>query len=184
MELKVQNVVALVKLQSPVSSPMLQSLNSMKRSRFPGTIIKLNFSGVTITALIFDGSRNIVVTGARGIKQAYKAIHRMIDLLFSLGAIESANASIKITNIVATGDMGFDIDVIELAMMFENIIYEPEGFPGAIHWLHVGDGYLTFLIFSSGRFVCTGGRSLNMIRESAEKLRRKILLSGVALWRR
>jgi len=177
VEVKTQNVVALIRLASPVHSSHLNG--AMKKARFPGAILKLNLSGATVTALVFNGSRNIVLTGARSVSQAYRAVDKLISILKSLGAVESAKADVEIANIVATGYMGFRIDILKLVTKFENIIYEPDDFPGVIYWFNG----LVFLLFSTGKFVSTGARSIRAIANGADVLRRRLIKSGVAVWR-
>jgi transcription initiation factor TFIID TATA-box-binding protein len=47
-------------------------------------------------------------------------------------------------------------------------MYEPEQFPGLIY--RMGDPKTVLLLFTSGKIVCTGGKSKEMVFESVHKL--------------
>ena len=65
----------------------------------------------------------------------------------------------KIQNIVATANLGFEIDLYRIATL-NNIktIYEPEQFPGAIIQLPLLEKGVvaSILLFASGKLVCVG----------------------------
>jgi len=63
----------------------------------------------------------------------------------------------KIVNIVGTSKIGEDYDLHNLAMSLEGAEYEPEQFPGLIY--RIKEPKAAFLIFKSGKVVCTGTRS-------------------------
>ena len=63
----------------------------------------------------------------------------------------------KIVNIVGTSKIGEDFDLHTLAMTLEGAEYEPEQFPGLIY--RISEPKAAFLIFKSGKVVCTGTRS-------------------------
>ncbi len=63
----------------------------------------------------------------------------------------------KVVNIVATSKIGEVFDLHSLAMSLEGAEYEPEQFPGLIY--RVKEPKAAFLIFKSGKVVCTGTRS-------------------------
>ena len=63
----------------------------------------------------------------------------------------------KIVNIVGTSKIGEDFDLHTLAMILEGAEYEPEQFPGLIY--RINEPKAAFLIFKSGKVVCTGTKS-------------------------
>ena len=69
--------------------------------------------------------------------------------------IDVSNPIITIHNIVASGDLHTPIDLNMVAVVMDNAMYEPEVFPGLIYRMQ--DPKTVFLIFSTGRIVCTGG---------------------------
>ena len=69
---------------------------------------------------------------------------------------------------VASGEIGMDLNLNELAMKLENVEYEPEQFPGLVHKLP--DSRATFLLFSNGKIVCTGTKSEAKLKEAVQRL--------------
>ena len=63
----------------------------------------------------------------------------------------------KIVNIVGTSKIGDDFDLSTLSMSLEGAEYEPEQFPGLVY--RIKEPKAAFLIFKSGKVVCTGTKS-------------------------
>jgi len=68
-----------------------------------------------------------------------------------------------IQNIVATTSIGREISLIKLAENLPNTEYNPEQFPGLV--MRIKEPKTSALIFSSGKIVCTGAKSLQKVRE-------------------
>ena len=75
---------------------------------------------------------------------------------------------IKIQNIVASTSLEHDIPLIKLAEMLPNTEYNPEQFPGLV--MRIKDPKTSALIFSSGKVVCTGAKSMAKVKESVDKI--------------
>ncbi len=71
---------------------------------------------------------------------------------------------VKIVNIVCSASLGQDIPLIKLAEALPNTEYNPEQFPGLV--MRIRDPKTSALIFSSGKIVSTGARSMPKVRES------------------
>ncbi|MEB3825517.1 MAG: TATA-box-binding protein, partial [Desulfurococcales archaeon] len=71
-------------------------------------------------------------------------------------------------NIVASANLGVDVDLEKTALLIENTMYEPEQFPGLIYRMR--DPYVVLLIFSSGRMVITGAKREEEVYEAVEKV--------------
>ena len=63
----------------------------------------------------------------------------------------------KIVNIVGTSKIGENFDLNLLAMSLDGAEYEPEQFPGLVY--RIKEPKAAFLIFKSGKVVCTGTKS-------------------------
>jgi transcription initiation factor TFIID TATA-box-binding protein len=61
-----------------------------------------------------------------------------------------------IQNMVASVNLGGKIHLEEAARQLPKSMYEPEQFPGLI--LRMADPKTVFLVFSSGKLVCTGAK--------------------------
>ena len=71
---------------------------------------------------------------------------------------------IKIQNIVATTNLGVAIPLVKLAETLSNTEYNPEQFPGLV--MRIKEPKTSALIFSSGRIVCTGAKSMKKVKEA------------------
>jgi len=78
------------------------------------------------------------------------------------------NFNIKIENIVATAAFGIRIPLEKIVEHVEGSEYEPEQFPGLVY--RVKDPKTANLIFSSGKVVCTGARSIADVRKAVAKV--------------
>ena len=78
------------------------------------------------------------------------------------------NFNIKIENIVASASLDIRIPLEKMVEVLEGAEYEPEQFPGLVY--RVKDPKAAILIFSSGKIVCTGARSIADVRKSVEKV--------------
>ncbi len=76
----------------------------------------------------------------------------------------SSKKEVKIQNIVATTSLDQDVPLIKLAETLPNTEYNPEQFPGLV--MRIKDPKTSALVFSSGRIVCTGAKSMAKVRES------------------
>ena len=105
---------------------------------------------------IFPSGKMISV----GTKSAEKAEHELALVASYLedAGIGKLKTPVKIQNMVATTDLGFE-PRLESIKPVEGvqIIYEPEQFPGAIIRLILSEKTkATILLFSSGKIVCVG----------------------------
>ena len=85
----------------------------------------------------------------RAVRAAVQRIRR--------GKIEiDGNVVVEIQNMVASVNLHRRIRVERAARILPRSLYEPEQFPGLIH--RVLDPKVVFLIFASGKLVCTGAK--------------------------
>ena len=75
---------------------------------------------------------------------------------------------IKIQNVVASGDVGFKLNLNELAFKVKYSEYNPEQFPGRVY--KPPDFEPSFLLFNTGKIVCTGAKSEKEIVEATQTL--------------
>ena len=80
----------------------------------------------------------------------------------------SNTSNLRIQNIVATTSLGKPVSLTKLARTQSNTEYNPEQFPGLV--MRIKDPKTSALIFSSGKVVCTGAKSLKKVRESLDKI--------------
>ena len=92
--------------------------------------------------------------------------------------IDISDPVITIQNIVASGDLNCLIDLNMAAVVMEYSMYEPEVFPGLIYRMQ--EPKSVFLIFSTGRIVCTGAKNREIVAEAVEKLSKLVREYDVA----
>jgi transcription initiation factor TFIID TATA-box-binding protein len=71
---------------------------------------------------------------------------------------KSTEDSFKVVNIVASASIGKDIDLNEVSKNLEGVTFKREQFPGLVFKLP--EPKTAHLIFSSGKLVCTGARTI------------------------
>ncbi len=73
----------------------------------------------------------------------------------------------RVENIVASADLGVDLDLYSIAKASPDIDYEPEQFPGAICKIH--EPKTALLLFKNGKIICTGAKTEADIRRAIDK---------------
>ncbi|MBU0614695.1 MAG: TATA-box-binding protein [Nanoarchaeota archaeon] len=81
---------------------------------------------------------------------------------------KEAKRDIKVVNIVVSTSLEHDIPLEKMAATLSNTEYNPEQFPGLV--IRIKDPKTSALIFSSGKVVCTGARSMDKVEESIKKI--------------
>lgn len=81
---------------------------------------------------------------------------------------KSTEKEIKVVNIVVSASLGHDIPLEKMAATLSNTEYNPEQFPGLV--IRIKEPKTSALIFSSGKIVCTGARSMDKVHESIKKI--------------
>jgi len=140
--------------------------------QFPGLCLKLQEPKVSI--LIFSSGR-IVVAGAKSRKMIELAVKKLKKILRKVGIKTTKKTKIKINNIVASGNVGFTLNLEKIVAKVEGTEYNPEEFPGLVY--KIPNSNLNFLLFNTGRIVCVGAkREEDIIRARKEliKLLKKI----------
>jgi transcription initiation factor TFIID TATA-box-binding protein len=176
---KIENVVATVTVK--IVEKMDLNIIARKYSdveynpeRFPGLVMRILDPKATI--LVFSTGK-MVVTGMRHASEAPTVVADVIKRIKKC-KIEVSDPEIIIQNIVASGDLKCSIDLNMAAVVMEYSMYEPEVFPGLIYRMQVPK--TVFLIFSTGRIVCTGGKTKEIVAEAVEKLYYLVRESKVA----
>jgi transcription initiation factor TFIID TATA-box-binding protein len=75
---------------------------------------------------------------------------------------------IRVVNIVVSTSLKHDIPLEKMAATLSNTEYNPEQFPGLV--IRIKEPKTSALIFSSGKVVCTGARSMDKVEESIKKI--------------
>jgi len=123
---------------------------------FPGVVYRLQ--DPKAATLIFRSGK-IVCTGAKSVDDVHAACQRVFDDLRALGVDVNDDPEVIVQNIVASADLGanLNLNAIAIGLGLENIEYEPEQFPGLVY--RIDDPKVVALLFGSGKLVITGGKT-------------------------
>jgi len=167
-DIRVVNIVVSTSLEHDIPlEKMAATLSNTEYNpeQFPGLVIRIK--DPKTSALIFSSGK-VVCTGARSMDKVHESIKKIIKSLEKIKVKITVKPEIKIQNIVASGSIGMDLNLNELAMKLDNTEYEPEQFPGLVYKLQEANA--TFLLFSNGKIVCTGTKSEEEVHTALEKL--------------
>ena len=179
IEVKVENIVASTifaeKLDLDVIATSLEEAE-YEPEQFPGLVYRLS-SPKTATLLFRSGKANC--TGAKNIEDVRKTVDIIADKLKKLGVKIHKDLDIVVQNMVATADLGGELNLDEVAVAFglENVEYEPEQFPGLVY--RVKEPKVVMLLFGSGKIVCTGGRNTEDVSLAVQDLSEKLNSMGL-----
>ena len=94
---------------------------------------------------------------------------KVVRELKTNGIIILGKPKIDVVNIVASANLHGKIDLEAMSDDLENVMYEPEQFPGLIY--RMTEPKVVLLVFSSGKLVITGARREEQVHEAADKIR-------------
>jgi transcription initiation factor TFIID TATA-box-binding protein len=94
-------------------------------------------------------------------------------------AKKSEKKEITIVNIVVSSSLKHDIPLEKMAATLPNTEYNPEQFPGLV--IRIKEPKTSALIFSSGKIVCTGARSMDKVEESIKKIIKSLEKIGIKI---
>jgi len=168
LDVSIENVVATGSLDQKLDLIAIMKVFrnvEYRPKKFPGLVFRLKRPK---TATLIFSTGKMVCTGAKSEKLARSAIRKVVKELTDNGIIILGKPEIVNQNIVATANIHGKVDLEAAADIMENVMYEPEQFPGLIY--RMVDPKVVILIFASGKLVCTGGKSAEMVDEAVVKL--------------
>lgn len=175
--IKVENVVAFVVLGKNISlNKLVRNLESAEYEpeQFPGLVYRI--SEPRAAALIFSSGK-IVCTGAKNIEKAMEAVKKIVAKIREAGIDVPAKYKVDVENIVASSKVDSKLDLEQVTLGLENAEYEPEQFPGLVY--RISEPRVAFLLFSSGKIICTGARTTKDIHTALQKLRKRLAEAGI-----
>lgn len=176
-QVKVENVVSFVSLGKKITLNKL--LNNIENAeyepeQFPGLIYRIQ--DPRAAALIFSSGK-IVCTGAKSIDKSKEAVNKVVERIRKSGERMPRKYNIKVENIVASSKIQAKLNLEEITFSLENAEYEPEQFPGLVY--RIPDPRVAFLLFSSGKIICTGAHAVKDIHTALGKLKVKLEDMGI-----
>lgn len=179
IEIKVENIVASVLLAEKLDLDVIvQSIEEAEYEpeQFPGLVYRLH-NPKTATLLFRSGAANC--TGAKFLEEVKTSVKIISEKLEKIGIHVKKNPEIVIQNIVATANLGGELNLSETAVSLglENVEYEPEQFPGLVY--RIKNPKVAMLLFGSGKIVCAGARNLEDMSVAVENLSQELTSLGL-----
>ena len=178
-KIKIENVVASTSLGEELD---LQAIAlalggaEYEPEQFPGLIYRLKEPK---TATLLFRSGKVVCTGAKSLEHVKQAIEIVAKQIEAAGIPIKKNPEIEVQNIVASSDLGTEINLnaIAISLGLEKVEYEPEQFPGLVYRIDVPK--VVVLLFGSGKLVCTGARKPSDVEQAVEKITEELKAAGL-----
>jgi len=170
--IKIENVVASASLGVPIKlEKIVANLDGVEYEpeQFPGLVMRLK--DPKAAALIFSSGK-IVCTGAKSPTDAKLVISKIVKKMNKLNFKIPGSYKVQLENIVASAKLDRELNLNNIAFTLENTEYEPEQFPGLVY--RIDDPRVTFLLFGSGKIICTGGRSIQDVKRAVAKADKKL----------
>jgi transcription initiation factor TFIID TATA-box-binding protein len=168
--IKIQNIVASVSLNQKID---LQEIvekfpqTEYNPSVFPGLVFRLKKPK---TATLIFGTGKMVCTGAKSEKESRAAVAKVVKELRNQEIKITEKPVVVIQNIVASAELGGEIDLESLVYKLNRIMYEPEQFPGAVY--RMDELKVVFLVFSAGKLVCVGAKKEEQVYEAVNRIQK------------
>lgn len=133
--------------------------------QFPGLVYRIKKPKAA--ALIF-GSGKIVCTGARSLDDVKTVFKKVASVVRKAGVKVPKGYKIQVENIVASAKLEGRLNLETIAFNLVDSEYEPEQFPGLVY--RMKKPKVAFLLFGSGKVVCTGARYISDVGIAVTKV--------------
>ncbi|WP_456469001.1 TATA-box-binding protein [Archaeoglobus sp.] len=178
-KIKIENVVASTQIGENIDLNKISREikdSEYKPKQFPGLVLRTKEPKAA--ALVFRSGK-VVCTGSKSVEDARRAVKQIVKMLREIDIPVIDEPDVKVQNIVASADLGVDLNLnaIAIGLGLENIEYEPEQFPGLVYRLD--DPRVVVLIFGSGKMVVTGGKSPDDARKAVERISEELRTLGL-----
>ncbi len=116
--------------------------------------------------------KRILIYGSKSSKEAHEHVETIIERVTSVDHDAELIDGPEITNIAVSGGLETPLQLESLSVKLSehgvDVEYEPEQFPAAI--VKLDEPSVTFLLFSTGRFVIQGLRGFEDIEPAIERI--------------
>ena len=179
VKIKIENVVASTSLGKVLDLKAIALAlggAEYEPEQFPGLIYRLKEPK---TAILLFRSGKVVCTGAKSLESVKTAIDLVGKQIEAAGIPVDKNPEIVVQNIVASSDLGAQINLnsIAISLGLGKVEYEPEQFPGLVYRLD--EPKVVVLLFGSGKLVCTGARKPSDVEQAVEKITAELKAAGL-----
>ena len=178
-DVKIENVVVFTTLgkdipMGKISKELFEA--EYKPESFPGVVYRIK--DPKTAALIFSSGK-IVCTGARSPDLARTAVSQVVEDMRALNIDMPTEYHTGVENIVASTQIEAKVklNLEHIAYNLENAEYEPEQFPGLVY--RISDPRVAFLLFGTGKIICTGARKEDEIHTALAKFKTSLEAMGI-----
>ena len=164
IEITVENIVASINLHCRIPLERVAALADnaeFNPEQFPGLVLRLKNPK---TANLLFGTGKMVCTGGRSRDDVQAAVRGVKETLAGFNVEFKGEPDVEIVNMVSSVKTDLELNLDRLAYKLEGAEYEPEQFPGMV--FRTIKPKAAILIFSTGRFVVAGAKSLEEAREA------------------
>ena len=174
VDIKVENVVANARIAEELDLKDIESKIEaavFTKKKFPGLVYRTKEPK---SAFLIFRSGKVVCTGSKTEAGVRVVMDKLSADLRSIGIEVVEHPEFKVQNIVASANLGKELNLgaIVIGLELEGMEYEPEVFPGLVY--RITDPKSAILIFSSGRLVITGGKTIKDCEKSVDVLLEKL----------
>ncbi len=167
---RIENVVASTSLGQELDLKAIALAlggSEYEPEQFPGLIYRIKEPK---TAILLFRSGKVVCTGAKSLENVKTAIELVSKQIAAAGITVKKDPEIEVQNIVATADLGAQVDLntVAITLGLNQVEYEPEQFPGLVYRLD--EPKVVLLMFGSGKVVCTGARHPEDVEKAVERI--------------
>ena len=85
--------------------------------------------------------------------------------------------TIKVVNVVASTNIGQEINLKQVTLTLDGADYNPKEFPGLVY--HTKNPKAAALLFASGKIVCSGTKSIDEVHKAIENLFHSLRSIGI-----
>ncbi len=179
LDIKVENVVANARIADELDLRYIESKLEeavFTKKKFPGLVYRTHDPK---SAFLIFRSGKVVCTGSKTEEGVRTVIDKLSADLRGIGLEVDEHPDFKVQNIVASASVGKELNLgaIVIGLELEGMEYEPEVFPGLVY--RIEDPKSAILIFSSGRLVITGGKTVEDCESSVNVLLEKLKSLGL-----
>ncbi|MEA1957995.1 MAG: TATA-box-binding protein [Euryarchaeota archaeon] len=179
LNIKVENVVANARIADELDLNYIESQLEdavFTKKKFPGLVYRTKEPK---SAFLIFRSGKVVCTGSKTEEGVRKVMDKLSADLRGIGVEVVEHPEFRVQNIVASASVGRELNLgaIVLGLELEGMEYEPEVFPGLVY--RITEPKSAILIFSSGRLVITGGKTIEDCEKSVDVLLDKLREIGL-----
>ncbi|MCW3135289.1 MAG: TATA-box-binding protein [Methanophagales archaeon] len=174
IDIKVENVVANARIADNLDLQYIESKLEdavFTKKKFPGLVYRTREPK---SAFLIFRSGKVVCTGSKTEEGVRAVMDKLSSDLRSIGIDVVEHPEFRVQNIVASANIGKELNLgaIVVGLELEGMEYEPEVFPGLVY--RIDEPKSAILIFSSGRLVITGGKTVEDCEKSVDVLLSKL----------